>query len=344
MTTAVVIILVFGLLIAWHELGHYLMAKAVGMRVEEYALGFGPALASRRWGETLYALRVVPLGGYVRLAGMEGTPTADPRAFPNRPLWQRFVVILAGPLMNLILAVLLYAILFGPVGIPAATTTIAGTVPGYPARQAGIRPGARIVAVDARPVRDWNTVVRRITGRKTRPVRLTVVQDGVRRTVTLVPRWDPAVRAYIVGIVPRTYQLHLPPGQAVVEGAHQTAYLTAAWATALFALVTGRGPFQLTGPVGIAQTIGRATAVGWWDVVNVAAALSANLGLFNLLPIPVLDGSRLFLLGLEGVRHRALDPERENLIHMVGFVFLLLLVLVVTVHDIVHLLGVHGSA
>jgi regulator of sigma E protease len=316
------------------------VAKAVGIRVEEYSLGFGPSLWQRRWGETLYAARVIPLGGYVRMAGMEA-PEAfrdDPRAFPNRPLWQRFAVILAGPFMNLVLAAVLYAVLMGPVGIPQPTTVVGALLPNYPAYAAGIRPGDQVVAVDGEPVHTWQQLDGAIARRADHPLTITVVRNGKRRTFRLQARYNPATRSRIVGIQPRYRRRHLPPAQALVGGIRQTAALSGAWFVALFRLVTGQGAFDVAGPVGIAVMVGQAARAGDVQLMMLAAALSANLGLFNLLPVPVLDGSRLFLLGVEGIRHRALNPEKENLIHMLGFAVLLAFVLFVTYHDVLRLL------
>lgn len=340
MTTVIAWIVVFGLLVAIHELGHFFVAKGFGMKVDEYSLGFGPALWARKFGETLYAVRVIPLGGYVRIAGMEGADSGDPRAFPNRPLWQRLLVIGAGPVMNLVLAVVLFAVVLGPVGLPTGTTTIvAHTLPGYPAATAGVRPGDRIVAVAGHPVRTWSELERAIRARAGKRFTLVVVRNGHRRTFRLTTRYDPAVRAPLVGIEPRPLVTRLAPLQAIGAGVSSTVRLTGGWFVALFQMVTGQGPFRLTGPVGIAVDIGQAAAAGWAYLILLAAELSANLGLFNILPFPVLDGSRLFLLGLEGVRRRAMDPARESMIHLVGMMILLLLVIVVTYHDIARLIA-----
>lgn len=344
MTSILAWIAVFAVLIAVHELGHYLVAKALGMRVNEYSLGFGPPLLSARLGETLYAVRLIPLGGYVKLAGMDGgQPTSDPRDYPNRPLWQRFVVVLAGPVMNLVLAVILYAALFGPVGVPVPTTTVAATLAGYPAQHAGIRAGDRIIAVDRQPVANWTQLEQAIVHHQRGEIALTLVRQGQTQTVLLRTRYDSAAHQSIIGIQPAFRTVHQPWPAAVVSGVVRTAQLTGLWFQALANLVSGHGQFDVTGPVGIAVMVGQAARAGWAQLLLLAAALSANLGLFNILPIPVLDGSRLFLMGIEGIRRRAMDPERESLIHLVGFVVLLLFVVLVTYHDIVHYFHPGGS-
>lgn len=343
MTTVIALVAVFGILVSVHESGHYIVAKTLGMRVNEFSLGFGPALFSSQWGETQYSLRIIPLGGYVRIAGMEMDKTNDPDAFPNRPLWQRFSVIFAGPVMNLVLAAVLYILAFGPIGTPTITTTVASTVPHYPAYAAGIRAGDKIVAVDHRAIGNWTELQKAIVSHAHQPLLITIERHGVKKTVTVHTRYDKHLKEYIVGIEPQVAMTHLGFFASIRSGVDYTVHLTGSWFVAMYHLVIGKSRFDLTGPVGIAVYVSQAAQDGLPYLVLLAAALSANLGLFNVLPIPVLDGSRLFLLGLEGVRRKAMDPDRENMIHMVGFVVLILFVLVVTYHDIVHFFHV-GAA
>ncbi len=345
MATVVALVAIFGILISVHEMGHFLMGKALGMRITEFSLGFGPALLSPKWGDTRYSLRVIPLGGYVRLAGMEMNQSDDPNEYPNRPLWQRFSVIFAGPVMNLILAGVIFALAFGPIGTPTFTTSIAAAIPHYPAYSAGIRAGDRITAIDHQPVKTWDELKHAIGAHAhhSTPITMTVVHHGVVHQVRVQPRYDKALKQYIVGIQPATITVHLPPLAAVRAGAVYTVNLTAGWFTYMLKMIEGRAPLALTGPIGIAVYVNQAVQIGLWNLFMLAGALSANLGLFNILPIPVLDGSRLFLLGLEGVRRRPMKPENENMIHMVGFLVLILFVLVITYHDISHLFRT-GSA
>jgi regulator of sigma E protease len=340
MMTVIAWIVVFGVLIAVHELGHFTMAKVTGIRVDEFSLGFGPALWKRQWGETLYAVRGIPLGGYVRMAGMDGSGEDDPRAFTHKPLWQRFMVILAGPFMNLVLAAVLYVVLFGPVGIPSPTTTVGIAMAGYPAAQAGIRPGDQVVSVDGRGVSSWTSLATAIATHDQRPIRITVRRpDGTVATYTVATRLDPAVHQRIIGIQPAYTSLHLPVLAAIAAGFNHTVQITVLWFTQLGRLITGQARFDVSGPVGIAVMVGQAVQQGWVSLILLAAALSANLGLFNILPVPVLDGSKLWLIVIEAIRRRPLDPAKENLIQVVGLVVLLAFVLFVTYHDLLRLVG-----
>ncbi|MDA8205195.1 MAG: M50 family metallopeptidase [Thermaerobacter sp.] len=341
MITVLAWILVFGVLVAVHELGHFFAAKAFGMYVDEYSLGFGPSLLSHRFGDTLYSWRAVPLGGYVRLRGMDGQKSDDPDEYPNRPRWQRFLVILAGPVMNIVLAAVLYVIVLGPIGTPVFTTTIQQVMAHYPAHAAGLRAGDRIVSIDGHPIANGNAVIRAITHHAHQVIRVAVIR-GHRHLVFRIPapRYDPAMKRYLIGIELKTIIVHLSPVKALTAGVGQTVRLTGTWFSTLYQLITGQHRFDLMGPIGIAVVVGQAARAGWYYLFTLAAALSANLALFNILPVPVLDGSKLFLLGVEGVRRRAMDPERENMIHLVGFAFLLAFVAFVTYHDIVHYLHI----
>lgn len=340
MVTVLAWIVVFGVLVAVHELGHFFVAKAFRMHVDEYSVGFGPGIVSRRWGQTQYSLRAIPLGGYVRIRGMDGQPSNDPHDYPNRPRWQRFLVILAGPVMNLFLAFVLYALALSAIGTPTATTTIQQLLAHYPAQAAGLRPGDRIVAIDGRHVSNGLDVSRAI-GRHAHSVIRIAVARGSRRLQFLVrPRYDKAIKAYLIGVQMGVKSVRLAPLAALWHGLATTVRLVGLWFAYLYGMVTGHRGFAVMGPVGIAIQVGNAARAGWYWLITLGAVLSANLALFNVLPIPVLDGSRLFLLGVEGIRRRAMDPARESLIHMVGMAFLLLFFIFVTYHDVVHYLHI----
>jgi regulator of sigma E protease len=340
MATIIAWIVVLGVLVAIHELGHFFVAKGFGMKVDEYSIGFGPPLFKRNWGETLYALRIIPLGGYVRIAGMDQHAPAHPRNFSNRPLWQRFLVIFAGPVMNLLLAMLLYALALGAIGIPVPTTTVARTLAGYPAAAAGIRPGDRIVSIDGHPTPNWESLDTTIKAHESQAMMIGVVKtDGQRATVRVTTRYDAATRQHLIGIEPASRGERLGPVTALRAGAITTVQLSGAWFVALVHLIEGQKGVPVQGPVGIAVDVGIALQGGAYYLFLLAAALSANLGLFNILPFPVLDGSRLFFIGLEGVRGKPMDPDRESLIYFIGMMILLLFVVVITFHEVASLIG-----
>ncbi|MBC7346337.1 MAG: RIP metalloprotease RseP [Clostridia bacterium] len=332
-----VALVLFSLLIVFHELGHFLVAKLAGIKVREFSIGMGPLVFGRRVGETFYALRLVPLGGYNRMAGMEPEDLDDPRGFNRKGLGTRFAVIAAGSLMNLALAVLLYALIFAAVGLPSNSAVIGKVVPGRPAARAGLAAGDRIVAVDGQPVADWSELVGKIRQHPGEQLRLTVERGKERFTVAVVPETEPGTQTGLIGIEQSVRRLN--PPAAVWQAVRQTGLMLALIIASLGQMITGRVPVDLVGPVGIVQLLGQAARFGAASVLGFAAFISLNLGLLNLFPVPALDGSRLLFLAVEGLRGKPVDPRKESLIHLVGFAVLLMAILIITYRDLVRLFG-----
>lgn len=326
---------VFGLLIFIHELGHFGVAKFFDIRVHEFALGFGPVLGSFKRDETRYSLRAIPLGGFVRMAGMEEADMEDPRGFNRRGLVPRALTLVAGPVMNFLLAVVLYAIFFGIRG-DAITPVVEAVIPGMPAAQVGFQPGDRVLRIDGRPVGIWSDLVEavRLSGGRTMVFEVQRGGDVKRLEVAPSPTGEEQ-SPYRIGLAP--VRTPLPPGRAVMEGVRQTWDISVTWFSAVGQMITGRMKAELSGPLGIAQVISEQAALGFLPLLGLAGFLSINLGMFNLLPIPALDGSRLLFLLIEAVRGRRVDPQRENMVHFVGFVLLIGLMIWVAYQDFVRL-------
>ncbi len=332
-------IVVFGLLIFFHELGHFAVAKMVDIKVHEFSLGFGPKLFSILRGETAYNLRTFPLGGFVRMAGMDPAEeeVEEDRGFNKKPVMQRMGVIIAGPLMNFILAVLLLTVVFLLYGLPELTTRVQDTIPGKPAAVAGIRPGDVIVEIDRKKVDNWEDLKEIIGANPGRNLEITVERNRERITFTVVPYRDE--RGYgMIGIQPAQKKVGLV--MAVVFGAKYTLSMVYQILEYLGKGIIGLVPLELGGPVIIVATINDVVQSTTWlvNLISLSAFLSISLGLFNLFPIPALDGSRIFFLLLEKLRGRPVEPQRENFIHMVGFGLLLLLFVVITYNDILQLI------
>ncbi len=349
-------VLVLGGLIFVHELGHFAAARLCGVEVEEFSLGFGPKLLGIRWRGTLYALRLFPVLGYVRMAGMypaenDGSEeAARSRAanergtgFASRPLWQRVTVIAAGPMTNFLVAFLLYAAAFGLVGLPVAPTLqIRAVEAGMPAAAAGIRPGDTVVAVDGAPIHSWGglhtAILQAVKTRPGQPLRLEVRRGGQEQTVRVHPRQTAS--GPLIGVLPVLRIMRLPPLRAIAGGALQTGATVVQSLTALGSLIAAAvrhrpTQAQLVGPIGIGNAIDQASQVGAVAVMLLAALLSANLGLLNLLPIPALDGGRLTFLGIEWARGgRPVDPAKEGLVHFIGLALLMAMIVLVSVHDL----------
>ncbi|KAF1084562.1 Regulator of sigma-W protease RasP [Sporotomaculum syntrophicum] len=336
-------IFVFAILIFFHELGHFAVAKAVGIKVHEFSLGFGPKLFGQNRANTDYNVRLIPLGGYVRMAGMdpEEEEVEEGKGFNDKTVLQRVAVIIAGPLMNFLLAAVLMAIIFMLQGMPVQGTTVAGVLPGQPAEQAGIRAGDQIYSIAGEKMDDWEEIISTISSRPGQPTDFVVIRDEQRIELTVTPIKGEEGRA-MIGI---TRVQKLNPLAALVNGVKLTSQVIVLILSFVGQMIVGQAPADLGGPVRMVWEIDRAVDTGFYYLLQLAAFLSINLGLFNLFPIPALDGSRIMFLGLEGLRGRPVDPSKENFIHMVGFGLLLLLVVFVTYNDVLQLFtqGPQGS-
>ncbi|HOV78735.1 MAG TPA: RIP metalloprotease RseP [Bacillota bacterium] len=343
MTTFIASVFVFGILIFFHEFGHYLAAKAAGIKVYEFSLGFGPKLFGFVKGETNYNLRSLPVGGFVRMAGMEPgeelSKEDEDRSFNKKPVGKRIGVIVSGPLMNFFLAVIILAVIFNFQGVPvpSESTRIGGVLPGYPAEGAGIAAGDEVLAVNGQRVENWRQLVDLVNRMPERDIKVTVLRDGAQKTLDVKTIRDEDGLGKI-GI----YQSsdYVKPGffASIALGAEWTARVTIALMDFISKMIFGQAPPDLGGPVRVVSEIGKAAQVGFFFLLQIAAFLSINLGLFNLFPIPALDGSRILFLIWEKIRGRPVDPVKENFIHLVGFGLLLLFIIVITYNDIMQLL------
>ncbi|AFV11346.1 RIP metalloprotease RasP [Thermacetogenium phaeum DSM 12270] len=338
----IIAVLIFAFLIVVHELGHFLVAKMVGIQVDEFSIGFGPKLLGYRGrGDTVYSLRLLPLGGYVRMAGMD--PKEDDRinGFNKKPLRDRFAVISAGSVMNFVTAIFLFFLTFSLIGVPAPSNsnTIGDVVPGSPAAQAGLRAGDRIVMVDGLPTQNWEDVAGGIRRGGQREISLTVERNGESFAVLVTPRYDPQLNMVQIGIKQHIIWEKQGFLRAVQLGLEQAIGFTRLIINSLIGLVTKAVPAdEIAGPVGITKAIGDAAREGPGYLLTFTAVLGINLALINLLPIPALDGSKLMFLLIEGLRGKPVDPEKENFVHLIGFAILMVLFLIITYNDIMRIL------
>ncbi|MHB1843026.1 MAG: M50 family metallopeptidase [Sulfobacillus sp.] len=334
--TLLAFLLAVGVLIVVHEGGHFLVARATGIGVREFAVGFGKRLVSVTRGGTRYAINMLPLGGYVMLAGMDGTdvkPSAD--NFQARPLWARLLTISAGPVANYLLAVVLFAWVLAGWGIPTTSGAVIGQVlSGYPAAAAGVRPGDRVVAMDGHPITTWSQISTFEATSGTHPIHLLLERNGRTFTLTVTPVQVPGAPAPEMGVTAAVTYHPISVPSALAIGWQETAAAIAATAAVLWgAAAHGVAP-PLVGVVGIASLAGQSLAVGVSQFIVFAAILSVNLALFNLLPIPPLDGSRLVFIAVEGIRRKPLSRTLELAVNAVGFYLLIAAAAVLAVHDV----------
>ena len=335
-TTIWATIFVFGLLVLVHELGHFFSAKLVGMGVHEFAIGFGPKFLSKRIGDTVYSLRLIPLGGFNKIAGMDPDEPQDEKSYHSKPIWARMLVIVSGSAMNFVLPVFLFAVVFLSTGIDIPSNEpIMGTIMAdKPASRANLLAGDSIKAINEQGIDSWKqfvTIVQSNTGKE-----LTIVfeRNGTEGKTVITPEYDEKANRGIIGVMPQIE--HKQPGvlESVSLAVKQTYMLAAAMLSGIIQMITGEAAADVSGPIGVAKMAGQVAQMGFIPLLQFAAFLSINLGLINLLPIPVLDGGHLVTLAIEGIRRKPLDKNSLQFIQMVGFSLLLLLMILATFKDI----------
>lgn len=338
-------VLAVSLLIVVHEAGHYLAARLSGMRVERFSVGFGPVILSFRRGETEFAVSALPLGGYVKIAGMavgeEGDP-ADRSRYANQPAWRRFLVILAGPAMNYLTAILVAFGLLATLGLraPDASPRVGALVPGMPAEAAGLRPGDRISAVAGVPVDGWSELVRELQRHPGEEIALDVLRgEGAGAealSLHITPRDDGGVGK--VGFQQATLLVRTDIATALLEGVRRTNANALLQLRAFGSIFSAKQ--RVEGPVGIARELVRGARAGTEPFLGLVWTISVVLAILNLLPVPALDGGRLVFLAYEIVARRRVNERVESWLHLAGFVLLLGLLLAVTLFgDLPRLFG-----
>lgn len=330
-------ILIFLLLIFVHETGHLISAKISGIRVNEFALGMGPRLFGFTRGDTQYSFRAIPFGGYCAMEG-ENDESEDPRAFGNKPARVRAFVLFAGSVMNVLLAVVMISMIIFYVGTP--TRVLATVDEGTPAYADGLRAGDELVAINGSPVSGWDGIaplLKEIAGADPEgdpPLALTVLRDGAEETVR-THFYKDGNGALKVGITPAFTRDAAYFFKSFGYGAIETASMSKMMYKVLADLFTGKaGMDMLTGPVGIVVTVGDVAPYGMVNLLYLAALISLNLGIINLVPFPALDGGRLLFLLIRKITGRAITDEAESRVHLIGIIVLFAFMAIITFQDI----------
>jgi regulator of sigma E protease len=340
-------ILVLGLLIFFHEFGHFSLAKLVGIRVERFSLGFPPRLIGKKIGETDYCISAVPFGGYVKMSGMidesmdETGIKGEPYEFMSKPIWVRFLVIAAGPLFNILLTAIIFSISIAITGVPEAVGPVVNRVgDGMPAEQAGIVSGDRIIRINDNEITEWSDLVNIIHNAPGEPLEIAWEHEGTVKTETITPLKDELQEYGYIGIEPKTVSKSVGVFTAVGMGVDQTVHLTQLVFRSFGLLISGDVSVKqgLAGPVRIAQMAGDSAKGGFNNLMVFTAFLSLNLGILNLLPFPVLDGGHLVLLLGEAVIRRPISTRIRLVIQQIGMAVLLALMILVIVNDVINIL------
>ncbi|MBI3292424.1 MAG: RIP metalloprotease RseP [Elusimicrobia bacterium] len=321
--------LTFGLVISLHELGHFLMAKRLGVRVEQFAFGFGPELAGFTWRKTRYSLCLVPFGGLVRLAGeLPDRGPGAPDEFFAQSWYRRIAIALAGPGINYVLAFLLFTGVLWVWGTsrPSSQPIIGEVVPSLPAAQAHLQAKDRVVSINGQPMTTWEEMAQFIHTRPGQSLALIIRRDGQEFTRTLFPQVDPQRKIGLIGVVPLMETHRLSLWAAGEEGARDLVRWTMLPLHYLAEKVKRReAPKELAGPVGIAQMISSAAKAGIAPLLYLIAVISTGVGLFNVFPIPMLDGGHVLLYLWEGVSRRRLTQRVVQVSNAIGIPLLALI-------------------
>jgi len=323
-------ILVFGLLVFVHELGHFLMARFNGVHVYEFAIGMGKKVFSYQGKETIYSLRLFPIGGFVNMMG-EDEESDDPGSFSSKKPIQRFSVLFAGPFMNFLLALLIFIIFFSVVGVPV--NTIGNVLEDYPAAEAGLQAGDKIIKIESAEINSWNEVTQNIALHKDNSFNLMFIRDGQEINVEVTTLMGSEGRQ-IIGIEP----LMVKDLGIVVTESYDTVHFILKSILGFFGnFARGKASGgEIVGPVGIIGIIGETSQYGILPLLNLTAVLSINLGFINLLPFPALDGGRLVFVFYEMIFRKPFNQEKEQSLHYIGFIVLLALMVFLVTRDIIN--------
>lgn len=333
-------LIIFSIIILFHELGHFLLAKHNDVRVNEFCLGLGPTIVGFTKGETKYSLKLLPFGGACMMEG-EDEASDDDRGFNNKSVLQRASIIAAGPIFNFIMAIAFSFILVASVGFDRPVLT--EVMDGYPAKEAGLMAGDEIVKLGNKPIHLYREVSLYTYFHANEMVEVTYQRDGEKHTTNLMPKYDEESGRYLFGFYGTTARSKGTLSETFRYSVYEVKYWICATIESLGQLFTGHvGINEMSGPVGIVKTIGDTYTevkssgifMVFLNMLNICILLSANLGIMNLLPIPALDGGRLVFLIVEAVRGKRMDPNKEGAVNLVFLMLLMALMVVIMFNDI----------
>ncbi len=347
-TSILSFIIVLGVLIFFHEFGHFLVARLFGVGVEKFSLGFGPRLIGKKVGITDYRISAIPLGGYVKMIGEEPDAEIDPEdiplSFTHKHVAKRMLIVAAGPVFNILLAVFIFFGIFLISGTFVLKPSVGSVKPGSPAFEAGLEKGDLITAINESAINSWDEMAEVINGSKGQKIKLNVRRGEASRYFSLAPEqvttkniFGEDVQRYIIGITAsgETYSKEMNLFQAFSESMIQTYRVTELMVVIIAKLITGDiSTDTLGGPIMIAQMAGDSAKAGIGSLISFIALISVNLAIINLLPIPVLDGGHLLFFSIEAVKGRPVSIKVREIAQQVGLFILILLMILVFYNDI----------
>lgn len=340
MTTLFITMIVFGVLVIIHEWGHFIVAKYQGIQVDIFSIGFGPKLFTYKWHNTLYAISLIPLGGYIKMAGDDIKDTKGIQKqgdfFAKTP-WQRMKVAMAGPIMNYFLAYILFVIVFA-YGVKQSTSQVGEVMPNWPADQAGLLANDKIISVNNQPVKSWNELTLYIRCNTSSQIDLDIIRQDKKMNIAVKFK-DKQDRTQI-GIKPSGENIFLQYSlpESLFKAKDKLLYVSYKTYQSLWLIITGKLSLKksMTGPIGIMFITGKTAKKGWIYVLYLMGLISAALALFNFLPIPLLDGGHFVLYLIEWICRKPVNVKIQDVFNKVGVVFLFGLMLVVFYNDLVN--------
>jgi len=343
MLTIIAFIFVFSILIFFHELGHFIAAKVSGVKVYKFAFGFGPRILGFTKNQTEYLICLIPLGGYVKMAGEMGQEDVKKASEEEVPEKQRFdkktigiraLIVALGPFMNIATAVVIFSLIFFVNGIPVVTNFVSTIVQNGPAEQAGILSGDKIIAIDSIKMEDPNRIANTINKSSGEELQITLDREGEVIDVFVIPKYDDDYKKGLIGITFEVTIERINIFSAFYKGLIATGNIIKLIFSNTIEMVTGKVPMEIAGPLGIAQMTGEAAKLGFLNLLYFTAILSIFIGLFNLLPIPILDGGHLLILVIEKLRGKPLEPEKINFMYLIGISLMIIIFIFATYKDI----------
>lgn len=340
----IVALLVFGVIVLFHEYGHYIVARKSGIIVDEFAIGMGPKIAGVKKGDTEFTIRALPIGGACMMRGEDTAEECEEGSFNSRPVWQRIAVVFAGPFFNFIMAFVCAVILVGASGYMSGE--ILEVMENSPAQEAGFEAGDKILKVDRTSVHTFSDFRMYIALNQSKSCDVTVLREGEKKVITVTPKLDDD-GIYRIGIVGGVIE-RPGPGGTLLSAFYEVKSNINVVIKSLEMLIAGKvSSRDISGPVGIFTVIGDSysDAVQYGvktvilTILDLILLLSANLGVMNLLPIPALDGGRLVFLAVEAVRGKPVSREKEGMVHFIGFVLLMIIMALVMFNDIARIAG-----
>ena len=322
-------------LIIPHEWGHLIVAKLCGVKVNEFSVGMGPLLFKKQKGETQYSVRLLPLGGYCAMEGEEEA-VDDPRSYSSKTPLQKIAILLAGVTMNVLIAILAVTISYAVAGMPS--TTLSQVTPESPAEIAGIQAGDKIISIDGVETKYWNDVVRVIDGyHEGDKMEIVYRRDGDTQTAFLTPAFDEKEQRYMVGIVAGVTR---NPGMCITGGLTSTWEINKMMLGAFQSMIKrGVRKDDVTGPVGLVKAVNQTASYGVTSYLMLLALVSLNLAFFNIIPIPGLDGGKIFFILLKIISGGRINDDLEYKATLVGMALLIALFVFITYNDIMNLVG-----